>query len=449
VSLHLRLSLLFLGLIVLGFWSVLGRSLEVARQQVADDIAAARLLSTQLVTLLLHAHDETSDLAQIPDLHVHLQDLQKELGFGVSLSSSLRDYPVLPQPAVPELRAPLWFINMLVIDPAALLLQFESRQGDKVEIRIEPAADINSTWQLVRHELTLNSLVLLLFYGCSVLLIGYWLAPLRQIVPALRDIIGGDYERRIAPVGFPEVNAIAAEVNNLVDVLGASKADNERLATQAITVQERERRYFAQELHDSLGQAVSAIKAMAVSIAMRTRASDPVVAESAEKIERISDVAYASVRDMMALLRPAVLDELGLKQALQHMVDEWNGHHEDVFCKLDIKGSFDELLEDQKINIYRIVQEALTNAVKHADAATISITLSGDDIVTLVISDDGKGFDQHKAPSGMGLRSIRDRTTMLQGRFAISSRHGLGTTLQVDFPRVTRYRRRASDRIPA
>jgi two-component system sensor histidine kinase UhpB len=246
---------------------------------------------------------------------------------------------------------------------------------------------------------------------------------------------------------MPELDEIARKINHLVGVLGVSKSDNERLARQALTAKEQERRYFAQELHDSLGQSVSAIKAMAVSIAMRVRDTDPVTAESATKIEKISDTAYSSVHDLMAWLRPAILDELGLTHALRHMVDEWNAHHEDTFCRLRMEGRLDDLREEQKINVYRIVQEALTNAAKYAEASTIDITLGGQEVISLIIIDDGQGFDQDKVVLGMGLSGMRDRVNMLQGSVTISSRPGKGTSIHVEFPRVTGYRRRLSDRI--
>src|SRR5690606_37445846 len=140
-------------------------------------------------------------------------------------------------------------------------------------------------------------------------------------------------------------------------------------------------------------------------------------------------------------------DELGLTHALRHMVDDWNAHHEDTFCRLRMEGKLDALKEDQKINVYRIVQEALTNAAKYADATKIDITLSGHEVLSLIIVDDGQGFDQDKVVLGMGLSGIRDRVNMLQGSLTISSRPRKGTSIHIEFPRVTGYRRRLSDRI--
>ena len=231
-------------------------------------------------------------------------------------------------------------------------------------------------------------------------------------------------------------------------MLGSSKLDNERLTRQAMSIQEQERRYLAQELHDSLGQAVSAIKAMAVSIANRTKVDQPIISESASNIEKISDDAYKSVRNLMAWLRPAVLDELGFTLALQQMVDDWNVHHEDTFCSLRQEADLSASKEQQQIQVYRIVQEALTNIAKHAEAGRANVVISGQEIVTLMISDDGKGFEGARVRMGIGLSNIRDRANLLHGDLTVSSKKGKGTTLQIEFPRGQRYRRRRDDSEP-
>jgi two-component system sensor histidine kinase UhpB len=247
-------------------------------------------------------------------------------------------------------------------------------------------------------------------------------------------------------------------VNKLTSVLGSTRVENERLAIQSLTIQEQERRRLAQELNDSLGQSVSAIKAMAVSINMRTRDSDPMLATNARNIEKISEEAYKSVRDMMAWLRPAVLDELGLELALQQMVDDWNVHHEDTFCRLNIDGDFSGLDEHQRINLFRMVQECLTNIAKYARAEKVDIALSGKEIITLQIRDDGLGFDTDKAGKGMGLGGMRNRVTSLQGTFELTTKPGKGTIIQIEIPRHLQpgrmERRRVTDfpvtgRVPA
>jgi two-component system sensor histidine kinase UhpB len=290
---------------------------------------------------------------------------------------------------------------------------------------------------------------LIVFNLLVYLVLGYWLRPVPQIITGLEGVVKGDYSHRIPQAGLPELNSIIEMVNKLTGVLGSTRVENERLAIQSLTIQEQERRRLAQELHDSLGQSVSAIKAMAVSISMRTRDSDPMLATNARNIEKISDEAYKSVRDMMAWLRPAVLDELGLELALQQMVDDWNVHHEDTFCRLNIDGDFASLDEHQRINLFRIVQECLTNIAKHAKAEKVDVVLSGKEIITLQIRDDGLGFDAEKISKGMGLGGMRNRVTSLQGTFELTTKPGKGTIMQIEIPRHPQpgrvERRRATD----
>ena len=448
MSLRLRLSLLFLGLCILGMLSALGRSIDVAQAMIRDDIEMSRLLSRQIIALLEHTHaDGTVSTAGSADFITHLQELQDELSIDIDIESRTRTYPEFAGHRPVEVVAPQWFVELLDIDRASLEQTLGVIDGDTVTVHIDPGGDINEIWRDARDTLLQRTIGLLLFYVLSHVIIGIWLKTAHQIVGVLDEIVKGDFNRRVPHLTMPELDQIARKINHLVGVLGVSKSDNERLARQALTAKEQERRYFAQELHDSLGQAVSAIKAMAVSIAMRTRDSDPVTAESATKIEKISDTAYSSVHDLMSWLRPAVLDELGLTHALRNMVDDWNAHHEDTFCRLRMEGPVDDLKEEQTINIYRIVQEALTNCAKYAEASKIDITLGGQEVLSLIIIDDGQGFDQDKVVLGMGLSGIRDRVNMLQGALTIASRPGKGTSIQIEFPRVTGYRRRLSDRI--
>ena len=268
---------------------------------------------------------------------------------------------------------------------------------------------------------------------------------LNSIMEVLDNVEAGDFSRRIPSFSLPELNKVGDRINRLTASLGAHKSENERLTRKSIVVQEKERRHLAQELHDSMGQSVSAIKAIAVSIADRSKESDTVSSNSAKNIEEIADSTYTSVRNMMTSLRPSVLDELGLNKALRQMTDDWNVHHEDTFCRLALEDDYATLHEDQQINLYRIIQEALTNITKYANAESVSINISGNEIVTLLIVDDGIGFEEKEVTKNMGLTGIRDRVTLLQGDMQIDSKPGHGVSIQIEFPRVNLFRRRASD----
>lgn len=442
MSLRLRLTLLIVILFSLAFAAISVRSIMDARAALRAEIEYSRELALQFISLLPAYEDPLEQRQAINRLRQQLNLLETANQYSITLASGMNVGPVM---APDRLRAPQWFPRLLGIDESRLQLNYAVPEVETLILRIDPAGRINDYWDDISYTMTTRLGTLLTIAMVLYLLVGYWLRPISVIIAALDQLVKGDYSRRIAPIPLSEINEVAQKINHLASVLGASKSDNERLTRQAMSVQEQERRFLAQELHDSLGQAVSAIKAMAVSIANRTRETQPLVADSAVNIEKISDQAYKSVRNLMAWLRPAVLDELGLSMALQQMVDDWNMHHEDTFCSLRIDTELDDLKEQQRIQVYRIVQEALTNVAKHAEAERVNIVCSGQEIITLMINDDGKGLDGTRVRMGIGLSNIRDRGNLLHGSLTISSKKGKGTTLQLEFPRGQRNRRRRHD----
>lgn len=445
MSLRLRLTLVLVVLFLLALFVITARSVSGARQSMLEEIEFSRQVATQFIDLLPVLDDPAAQQQAINRLYSQLTRLETADRYAVDFSSAAGEGGYGSSISSGRLRAPHWFPDLLGVDEERLTLQHEIPGGQTLVIRIDPVGRINDFWEDISHTMTTRLGSLVTIAMVLYLLVGYWLRPINAILAALEQLVKGDYSRRIAPIDLSEINEVAVKINQLASVLGASKTENERLTRQAMSVQEQERRFLAQELHDSLGQAVSAIKAMAVSIANRTRGSQPVIAESASNIEKISDDAYKSVRNLMAWLRPAVLDELGLMLALQQMVDDWNVHHEDTFCSLRLDTDLGDLKEQQQIQVYRIVQEALTNVAKHAEAGRVSIVFSGQEIITLMISDDGKGFDGTRVRMGIGLSNIRDRANLLHGSLNVSSKRGKGTTLHIEFPRGQLNRRKRDE----
>ena len=141
---------------------------------------------------------------------------------------------------------------------------------------------------------------------------------------------------------------------------------------------------------------------------------------------------------MIHQLRPAVLDELGLVPAVQQLVDDWNSTHADTFCHLDIKGDCSKPAAVVKINIYRIIQESLTNVARHAEAKNVYISLEnlqrhGDKLV-LKINDDGKGFDLNRTRKGMGLSGIQERVDSMGGEFHLAADLNNGVKFTIILP---------------
>jgi glucose-6-phosphate-specific signal transduction histidine kinase len=213
--------------------------------------------------------------------------------------------------------------------------------------------------------------------------------------------------------------------------------ENRLLIQKSLEVQEEERKHLARELHDELGQCITAIQADAESIRDLSPQCDKRVTISADAILNVSAHVYDVVHSMMHLLRPSVLDNLGLVEALKDEIKAWNKRNPKTVCIHYFDGDLSALGERTNITIYRIVQECLTNIAKHAEAEHVIIKVNNDtDKLHLNISDDGKGMETNlKIKSlGLGLIGIRERVQALNGVFFYETSTGNGFRIFINIP---------------
>jgi signal transduction histidine kinase len=216
------------------------------------------------------------------------------------------------------------------------------------------------------------------------------------------------------------------------------RADLQRLSAKLIRVQEQERRALARELHDEIGQMLTAVK---VELAVAQRAIDdhggPV--DVLDDARPIVDRALHAVRDLSHMLHPSVLDDLGLLAATERYVKGFQKRH-GVTVEFVAEEMDDRLAPDVEIAAYRIVQEALTNVAKHARAASCRVSLVRQGTRLIVsIADDGVGFNvigtgRFSMGSGLGLVSMRERAAQLGGGMYVTSQPGRGTNIVADLP---------------
>lgn len=438
MSLRIRLSLIISLLFVCSM--LLGVSFLVlsARQRVANEVLATATLTFQLLDSLLPAgsssdRDHEALLAQLSAL-----DGARHMEISIARSQSERPvadiYLQPPRPAAqPQApAAPAWFVSLVRGEDLVFSRPLGNSLGDVITVRTQQADEIVEVWQETRVFLVLLGLVLLTLNGILYLIIGRWFAPVRTILDSLADVERGGSGQPLHRGALPELQVIADRVQSLGSVLHQSREDNERLMRRSLVIQEEERRHLAQELHDEMGQSISAIKAIAFSIAERNR-EDTMSREGATRIGGIANNVRDHIRSMMQRLRPAVLDELGLVPALEHMVDEWNRDHANLFCSLRCSGDCTQLNSEQQIHLYRIVQEALTNVAAHSQAAQVDVSLDVGTVASLGIRDDGCGFDPATAPRGMGLSGMQERVKALRGQWQLDTAPGAGVTIRVEF----------------
>jgi two-component system sensor histidine kinase UhpB len=271
------------------------------------------------------------------------------------------------------------------------------------------------------------------------IVIGLYLSPVEKILDGLSSIKKGNYKLKLPHFHLPELERISQQFNHMTQVLLETKARNQLLTKRSLEIQEEERRNLSQELHDELGQTITAIKAVAVSISNKTTLEKRDINSSVKTIVEYSDHVYQVAKNMMRRLRPSVLDEFGLVKALQNMIDEWNDNQDNIFCDFTFLDVPTDLSESLKINIYRIIQESLTNTLKHSNASQTTVTIKKDRLdnterINLKIEDNGIGIDQDKIIPGFGLLGMKERVEMNGGIFEFESSAGNGVKINIFVP---------------
>ena len=254
-----------------------------------------------------------------------------------------------------------------------------------------------------------------------------------------------------APLIDPKTNVVIGDICSMRDITELKKAqeterklEENRQLTHVIQKHiEDERRSLARELHDELGQYVTAIKTFAVAIANKTKSTEqnpglPDVEGHARVIVSAANQIYDGMHNIIRQLRPGSLDNLGLAETLKDVVSSYQMQNPDIKINLQLKGDLHGLGETVNINLYRIVQESINNALKYAGANNIEVKLTKfkSDNLQLDVVDDGIGMDVESVDqtSHFGILGMRERAQALHGTFKIVSVKGKGTAIHVKIP---------------
>ena len=251
----------------------------------------------------------------------------------------------------------------------------------------------------------------------------FWRSLLLGIVVALTAVI----RLRILERRSEEQRRIAQEAERQM----------RGLSQQLVATQEEERKKLSRELHDHVGQVLTALRMELGRIDRLRTPADHRLGEAVAECRRLVNEIVHSVRDLALGLRPSMLDDFGLQAALEWHVRDLARRYS-LPVDLDVEGQFDELPDAYRTCVYRIVQEALTNSVRHANANHVRVHVSGAaDTLKVIVADDGIGFDSTQRVSGLGLRGMEERVREIGGALTIKSAPAGGTTLEVRLPLPT------------
>ena len=248
-----------------------------------------------------------------------------------------------------------------------------------------------------------------------------------------------------SPLIDPKTKKLIGDIVSMRDIserIQAQESLNELKKNRELTniIQkhiEDERRSLARELHDELGQYVSAIKIFAQNINNKSDGNDD-IKTSASSVTSAANQIYDGMHNIIKKLRPSSLDNLGLSETIQDSVSVWQNQYKGLKFSLKIKGDINDLGEEININIYRIIQESMNNSIKHSQATEITIYLSLlRKSIKLEFSDNGVGFDKKilKTSKQFGLIGIKERVQSLKGNFELVTSPSKGTSLIILIPR--------------
>jgi two-component system, NarL family, sensor histidine kinase UhpB len=258
------------------------------------------------------------------------------------------------------------------------------------------------------------------------------LRPLEDLVEAMEKVDLSS-PRPLLPAsidGVAETEEVARIELAFLRMMRRLEAERRRAGSAALHAQEEERARVARDLHDEVNQSLTGL--LLRLEAAREGAPPELEGELAET----KALANQAMRELLSLarqLRPTALDDLGLAAAIEGQVDRLGG---EIATSLDVEGDFSDLGGDAQLVVYRVAQEALSNAARHSGAHRVEVRLGRSDGggVDLEVADDGRGFAFDESESGLGIAGMRERALLIGAELLIESRPASGTTVRLDVP---------------
>jgi len=328
--------------------------------------------------------------------------------------------------------APTWFSHIYLailgnFPPVIHPLSIHGESAGPVKTAADAEAALRRAW---REISTVVDVAIMLAGGIAILaalMIGHALLPARAIIGALENIEEGQLGQPLGKFKSTEFNHIANAVNRLSARLRQTNSERLALTARLFQVQEEERRSLARDLHDEFGQALTATTALATVIETSVMHDRPDIARDARAIVETQQRMMGTLRTTLVRLRSQSIEELGLEASLRQLITDFNAQSKDgIVFRLHMAGRLAELQKRVAIDLYRIVQECLTNASKHGSPTEVSVRLehrgTRDPHIVLTIEDDGGGnMDHVHVSDGHGILGIRERLAGLGGSLAIAN----------------------------
>ncbi len=444
MSLRLQINLIIAGLLGLFAALVIGLQIDNTRRSVHEELMGSNVVASQILSRATWVYgaggmqsmgEFLTRVGRVRANEISLYDEHQQLLYRS------------PPPTYKAGRdAPQWYAKLVSapLAPKEIVLP----QG-RIVLQADPSRATLDGWDdlLPMLWVVFGAWILanLLVYA----LIGRVLKPLRLLVKALGQVAQGAYGTRLPALSGHEGLQIRTAFNVMAQSVqdAASARRQAQEATQALAenraltqiIQERieqERGAIARELHDEMGQQVTAIKSMGLAIARKAAGHDTMIETSARLVMGCADQIYDGVHRLLARLRPLVLDHFGLRDALQDLLDDRRAHFPEVALQLHCSTALGGLDDAHSTAVYRIVQEALNNSLRHAQASHVDVALERlADALHLRISDNGSGrLAQFQSTGHYGVLGMQERAQALGGSLLLEQIEPSGIRVSVRLP---------------
>ena len=444
MSLRLQINLIIAAMLLAFAALLVGLQLKDTSRGVQEEIGGSNLVAIQVLSQV----EATSRDGGLSAMTLFLEGLGRIRGNEIELYDE--DGALLYRSPPPRYKAgrdaPQWYARLVA--PPLNTREIALPHG-RVVVRPDPSRAILDGWDEFVPLLLILLVGVLFANALAYWLVGRALHPFQQLALGLRGIALGEYATRLPRLKGREAGGLGEDFNSMAQSVqdGMLAREKARAATVALaenrelmqviqTRIEEVRRQIARELHDDLGQQVTAIKSLGFAISHRAQGQDLRIAESARMVVQCADAMYESVHQMVGQLRPLALDRFGLADAVQDLVEQARTQHPGVQIQLQIQGTLDAVEGELATAVYRIAQESLTNALRHAQAHLIALQLHVEpQQIVVEVRDDGRGLHQDWELTGhFGVIGMRERAESLGGSFMIEPIGSGGVRMRATLP---------------
>lgn len=329
-------------------------------------------------------------------------------------------------------------------------IEFSGTEYGTLKVQFSSGYTLLKAWESIKKLMGLSIVTVMSLILMLSIAIGHALKPSKTIIKGLDKMTEDDFTSRLPNFFITEWHRTGQAINQLAAELQTTLKERKALSLKLVNIQEEERRFIARELHDEFGQSLAGLSAVGALIVQLADKNCPTLVSQGEKVNSITAHMMSLLQQILLHLRPADFDELGLAESLKNIVAAWNSQSAgNTNYELQLQGNLSDIPDIVAMNIFRIIQECLTNIAKHSHASKALIRVEQlnfpnnkfSNCIKIHIEDNGiaSGNDFLGNSSGIGILGIYERVKVFDGKvdFRTLKPNGLVTDIEIPFSNTT------------